>query len=123
MGNRELLWSQCREIGLNLEMIWATLRYFIFLQWHQCSPRLLRDFSGTLCSSIKQIKAPYLFEFGQGIALHAMQGNRRLIPERAASLMVFLKLRRETGVCSRVMAGVAMKNFCLFIDVKTPVQL
>ena len=32
MGNRELLWSQCREIGLNLELIWATPRYFIFLQ-------------------------------------------------------------------------------------------
>ena len=30
----------------------------------------------TLCSSVKQIKAPYLFEWEQGIALHAMQGNR-----------------------------------------------
>ena len=28
-----------------------------------------------LCSSIKQIKAPYLFDWEQGIALHAMQGN------------------------------------------------
>ena len=32
MGNGELLWSQCREIGLNLELIWAAPRYFIFLQ-------------------------------------------------------------------------------------------
>ena len=32
MWNRELLWRQCREIGLNLEVIWATPRYFIFLQ-------------------------------------------------------------------------------------------
>ena len=76
MGNRELLWSQCREIGLNLEFIWATPRHFIFLQLHQCSSRLLRDFSGTLCSSIKQTKAPYMFDWEQGIALHAMQGNR-----------------------------------------------
>ena len=76
MWNRELLWSQCREIGLNLELISATPRYFIFLQGHQCSSRLLRDFSGTLCSSIKQIKSPYLFDWEQGIALHAMQGNR-----------------------------------------------
>ena len=34
------------------------------------------DFSGTLCSSMRQIKAPYLFDWEQGIALHAMQGNR-----------------------------------------------
>ena len=31
---------------------------------------------GTLCSSVKQIKAPYLFDWEQGIVLHAMQGNR-----------------------------------------------
>ena len=74
MGNRELLWSQWREIGLNLELIWATPRYFIFRQGHQCSSRLLRDFSVTLCSSIKQIMAPYLFDWEQGIALHTMQG-------------------------------------------------
>ena len=35
-----------------------------------------RDFWGTLCSSVKQIKAPYLFDWEQGIALHATQGNR-----------------------------------------------
>ena len=33
-------------------------------------------FWGTLCSSVKQIKAPYRFDWEQGIALHAMQGNR-----------------------------------------------
>ena len=27
--------------------------------------------------------------------------------------MIFLKLRPELGVCSRVMVGVAIKNFCL----------
>ena len=31
---------------------------------------------GTLFSSVKQIKAPYLFDWEKGIALHAMQGNR-----------------------------------------------
>ena len=30
----------------------------------------------TLCSSVKQIKAPYLFDWEQGIALHAMQGSQ-----------------------------------------------
>ena len=34
------------------------------------------DFSRTLCSSIKQIEAPYLFDWEQGIAQQAMQGNR-----------------------------------------------
>ena len=76
MGNRELFWSQCRGIGLNLELIWATPRYFTFLRLHQCSPRLVRDIWGTLSTSVKQIKAPYLFDWEQGIALHAMQGNR-----------------------------------------------
>ena len=36
----------------------------------------MRDFWGTLCSSIKQIKAPYLCDWKQGILPHAMQGNR-----------------------------------------------
>ena len=30
----------------------------------------------TLFSSVKQIKAPYLFDWEQGITLHAVQGNR-----------------------------------------------
>ena len=33
---------------------------------------------GSVCRSVKQIKAPYLFHWEQGIALHAMQGNRAL---------------------------------------------
>ena len=32
MGNRELLWSQCRGIRLNLVLIWSTPSYFTFLQ-------------------------------------------------------------------------------------------
>ena len=33
-------------------------------------------FLGTLWSSIKQIKAAYMFDWEHRIALHAMQGNR-----------------------------------------------
>ena len=33
-------------------------------------------FLGTLWSSIKQIEAPYVFDWEHGIALHKMQGNR-----------------------------------------------
>ena len=76
IGNRELLCSQCRAIGLNFELIWPAPSYFTFLRRHQCSSRLLSDFWGTLCSSVKQIKAPFLFDWEQGIALHTMQGNR-----------------------------------------------
>ena len=37
--------------------------------------RLVSHFWGTLCSSVKQIKAPYLFDWEQGIALYSMQWN------------------------------------------------
>ena len=76
LGNRELSWSQCRGIGLNLELIWATPKYFTFLQWHQCSSRVVREFWQTLFTSVKQIKAPYVFDWKQVIALHTMQWNR-----------------------------------------------
>ena len=33
-------------------------------------------FLGTLWSSIKQVKAPYVFDAEHGIALHGIQGNR-----------------------------------------------
>ena len=33
-------------------------------------------FLGTLWSSIKQIKVPYMFDWEHEIVLHAMQGNR-----------------------------------------------
>ena len=36
--------------------------------------------------------------------------------------MGFLELRQEPGLYSRVSAGVAIKNFCLFSNVRTPVQ-
>ena len=50
-------------------------------------------------------------------------GESGLISQRAGSLMVFLELQREPGVCSRVTAGVAFKNFCLSSDARTPVYL
>ena len=36
----------------------------------------MRDLWGTLSSSVKQIKVPYLLDSEQGIALHTIQGNR-----------------------------------------------
>ena len=74
----------------------------------------MREFWGTLCSSVKQIKAPYLFDWEQGIALHEMQGYRASsLSEREVSWFYssyggnvgyVLELRQgqqlETFVCS-----------------------
>ena len=120
MGNRVLFWSQCRGIGLNLELIWATPRYITFLRWHQCSSRLVRDFWGTLCTSVKYIKAPYLYDWEQGIALHPMQGYRASSFSEREVWWFFSSCSREAGVCSRVTAGVDIKKFCLFSVVRTP---
>ena len=69
------LCTQCRQTGLHVEFIFGTPRYFAFLQCHQCLSRLLTVFLVTLWSSIKQIKAPYMFDEEHGVALHTMQGN------------------------------------------------
>ena len=81
----------------------------------------MRDFWGTLCSSVKQIKAPYLFDWEQGIALHAKQGNWASTLGEGEVSWFFLELRREPGVNSRVTAGVAIKIFSLFSEVRAPV--
>ena len=80
----------------------------------------MRDFWGTLCTSVKQIKAPYLFDWEQRIALHAMQGNRASSFSEGKS-DGFSRVAAEAGVCSRVTAGEDIKNFCLFSDVRTPI--
>ena len=117
MGNGALVWSQCRGIGHHFKLIWATLSYFTFLRWHHCPSRHVRNFWGTLCSSVKQIKAPYLFYWVHGIALHAFQGNQASsFSEGEVSL--FFSSWRKPGVHSRVTAGVAINNFCFFSDVR-----
>ena len=37
--------------------------------------------------------------------------------------MGFLELQQEPGVYLQVKAGIDIKNFCLFSDIKTPVEL
>ena len=49
---------------------------FCIPEVHQCSCHFMTVFLGTLCCSIKNIEAPYRFDWEYGIALHAMQGNR-----------------------------------------------
>ena len=48
---------------------------FYIPEVHQCSSRFVTVFLGILWCSIKKIKAPYMFDCENGIALHAMQGN------------------------------------------------
>ena len=69
---------------------------------------------GTLCSSIKQIEDPYVFDWESAVALEIMQGNRASSRREGKASWVFsncsrnmgyiLELRRrcpfETGVCS-----------------------
>ena len=69
-----LIWSQ--GISSHLELIWGTRSSFMLLRWLQGPSRLLTVFLGTLWSSIKEIKASFVFYWKHGIALHAMQGNR-----------------------------------------------
>ena len=97
MGNRELLSSQCRGISLNLELIWATPSYLTFLRFQQCSSRLVTDFRETLCSSVKQIKAPSLVDWEQGIALNAVQGNRASSPGEGDVSWDYLNYGKNLG--------------------------
>ena len=50
-------------------------------------------------------------------------GEYGLISHRGGSLMVFLELRREPGLYSRVTAGMNLQRSCLFSEVRTPVSL
>ena len=121
MWNAGWLWSQCRGIELHLVLILGTTSYFSFLQGHQCPYRLVRVFLGNLWSSIKQIKASYMFDGEHPIALHAMQGNRGSSRGEGEVSYVFFELWQEPGVYSQVMAGMAIHSSCLFSDVRTPV--
>ena len=111
MGNRELFWSQWSGIGLNLELIWATPRYFTFLRWHQCSSRLVRDFWKTLFTSIKQIKAPYMFDWEEEIALHAVQGNQTSSFSEREVWWFFSSCSGKLGYDLELRRGKSLKTF------------
>ena len=73
----------------------------------------IEGFLGDLCSSFKQIKLLTCL-IGNKALLCTNAGELGLISQRGGSFMVFLKLRWEPGVHSRVTAGVAINNFCFF---------
>ena len=51
------------------------------------------------------------------------EGKSGFISRRGESLMGFLQLRQEPGVYSRVMAGMSIRNWRLFSEVRTPVSV
>ena len=97
MSNAGWLWSQSRGIGLHLELILGTPSYFTFLWWHQCPSSIVTVLLGTLWSSIKQIKAPCVFDGEHGIALHAMQGNQASSPREGEVSWFFSSCSRNLG--------------------------
>ena len=70
------LWSQWTGNWPHLNFILVTLSNFAFLGCHQCSSPLVTVLLGTLWGSVKQIEAPYVFDWENAIALDIMQGNR-----------------------------------------------
>ena len=112
MQNAGWLWSQCRGNGLHHKLICGTPRNFAFLRRHQCSSRLVTVFLGSLWSSFKEIEAPYMFDWENGIDLQAIQGNRASSRGEGEVSWIFsccgrnlgyiLKLRRERTFETRV---------------------
>ena len=61
-----------------------------------------------------------MFDWEHGIVLHPMQGNRASsLGEGEVFFFFFLEFHMGPGVYSPVSAGVDIKNFCLFSDVRT----
>ena len=87
---------------------------FCIPELRQCSSRFVTVFLETLWCSIKKIEAPYVFDWENGIGLHAMQGNRASFPSEgdvsydfsscSKNLWYICKLQRgwpfETPLCS-----------------------
>ena len=99
------------EHGIAMEPMkgkWASSRVdlgytdlFCIPEVHQCSSRFVTVFLGTLWSSVKKIKAPYVFDWEYGIALNAMQGNRASFPARGMSHTISRVAAGNWGIFAR----------------------
>ena len=61
-----------------------------------------------------------MFDWEDGIALHAMQVNRASFPSKGDVSYDFSSCSKHLGVYTRVTAGMAIRNSTLFSEVKTP---
>ena len=94
-------------------------KLFCLPEVHQCSSRFVTVFLGTLCCSIKEIEAPYMFVWNTGCsACNAVESI--LIFHGVDCLIRFHELRQEPGVYSRVTARMAIRNSTLFSEVRNP---
>ena len=73
---------------------------------------------GTLSSSLKQIEAPYVSDWENAIALHAMQGTHLLARGKSHG---FSRVVEGSWGISRVTAGMSIQNWSWFSEVRTPV--
>ena len=78
---------------------------FCITEVHQCSSRFVTVFLGTLWCSIKKIKAPYMFDWENRIALHAMQGNRASFPSEGDVSYDFSSCGRNLGYIRELQRG------------------
>ena len=60
-----------------------------------------------------------MFDWENGIALLAMQGNRASFPYEGDFSYDFYELQQATGVYTGVTAGMAIRNSTLFSEVRT----
>ena len=97
MWNPWCLLSHCKGNWLHLNLILGTPSNFALLGWHQCSSRLVTVLFGTLWSSIKQIEAPFVFDWENPIALDKMQGNRASSRREGNVSWVFSSCGRNLG--------------------------
>ena len=77
-------------------------------------------FLGTLWSSIKQIKAPYVFDWEHEIALQAMQGNWASSLSEGVVSCIFSICGGNLSKFS-IYGGDGHSNSYLFSDIKTPI--
>ena len=84
--------------------LWYT-ELFCIPEVHQCSSRFVTVFLGTLWCSIKKIEAPYVFDWANGIALHAMQVNRASFPSEGDVSYDFLSCGRNLGYNRELQCG------------------
>ena len=78
---------------------------FSIPELHQCSSHFVTVFLGTLWCSIKKIKAPYVFDWEYGIALHAMLGNRASLSIEGDVSYDFSSCRRNLGYIRELQRG------------------
>ena len=78
---------------------------FCIPELHQCSSRFVTVFLGTLSCSIKKYDDPYVFDWENGIALHAMQGNRASFPSEWDVSYDFSSCSRNLGYIRELQQG------------------